>query len=364
MIIARAPLRISFAGGGTDLPAYYERHGGSVLNAAITRSVYAILSPGDYERVHLVSSDYRTVHVGDAGTSADAAGLALPCAVVQAMGLEHRASIFLTAEVPPGTGLGSSSAAVVALITAIAAHQQRSLTPAHVAELAARIEIVRLGQPIGKQDQYASAYGGVNIFDFSADGVVATPLALSPEVRAGLEARLALYFTGSTRQACSILKEQRTRTACGESRTIEALHTIKAQVRPMQAALQSGDYPGVGALLHEAWQLKRQVSTGISTSAIDVAYATARAAGALGGKITGAGGGGFLLLLVPVHAQETVRAALQPLGLRRMPFALEPRGAHPVIEQVHGVQGVGDPLSELAACIVPSAELVTINGPR
>ena len=339
LIIARAPLRISFAGGGTDLPAYYEQHGGAVLSTTISRSVYALLAPGDYEQVNITSSDYRATHAGNAGPESPSGNLALPQAVVQAMALERGVTISLSSEVPPGTGLGSSSTAAIALITAIAAYQRRVLTPAEVAELAADVEIVRLGQPIGKQDQYAAAHGGVNVFSFGKDGVTVEPVALAPEAQAGLERHLALYFTGGTRQAGSILREQRTRTVTGEARTIESLHAIKEAVVPMRRALEAGDYTRVGALLHEAWGLKRQVSSGISTSAIDEAYDAALAAGALGGKITGAGGGGFLLLLVPPAAQRGVRAALEPLGLRHMSFRLEPRGAHTVVAGDHGDHG-------------------------
>jgi D-glycero-alpha-D-manno-heptose-7-phosphate kinase len=206
-----------------------------------------------------------------------------------------------------------------------------------MAELASAVEIVRLGQPIGKQDQYAAAFGGVNIFRFEADGVEVTPVPLAPEVRRGLDSHLVLYFTGSTRQARSILQEQRLRSASGDSRTIEALHAIKAQVAPMQEALQAGDFTWMGALLHDAWQMKRRVSSGISNDAIDAAYDAARSAGALGGKITGAGGGGFLLLLVPPAAQASVRAALAPLGLRPMQFGVEPRGAHTIVADDDGL---------------------------
>jgi len=353
LIIARAPLRISFAGGGTDLPAYYEQHGGVVLSTTISRSVYALLSPGDYERINITSSDYRATYAGNAGPEGPSGNLALPQAVVQAMALERGATIALSSEVPPGTGLGSSSTAAIALITAIAAYQRRSYTPAEAAELAADIEIVRLGQPIGKQDQYAAAYGGVNLFYFNAGGVTAEPVALSAAARAGLEQHLALYFTGGTRQAGHILREQRTRTAVGEARTIASLHAIKEGVTPMRRALEAGDYAAVGALLHESWQLKRQVSSGITTDAIDVAYETARTAGALGGKITGAGGGGFMLLLVPPAARQRVQAALAPLGLRHMPFKLEPRGAHIVAGGEHGpsLEPVGGPLPSEAAAV-------------
>ncbi len=342
LVIARAPLRISFAGGGTDLPAYYEQHGGIVLSTTISRSVYALLAPGDYEQVNITSSDYRTTHAGSStlGDSEDRGGangnLSLPRAVLQAMALERGVTISLSSEVPPGTGLGSSSTAAIALITAIAAHQGRSYRPAELAELAADIEIVRLGQPIGKQDQYAAAHGGVNVFSFDKDGVAVEPVVLSDEARGGLERHLALYFTGGTRQAGHILREQRTRTATGEARTIESLHAIKEGVAPMRRALEAGDYARVGALLHASWELKRQVSSGISTAAIDVAYDTALSAGALGGKITGAGGGGFLLLLVPPVARRSVRAALEPLGLRHMPFKLEQRGAHVIVAGEHG----------------------------
>ncbi|HZS92911.1 MAG TPA: GHMP kinase [Chloroflexota bacterium] len=324
-ILARAPLRLSFAGGGTDLPAYYERYGGLVLSTTISRSAYALLAPGDYDEVHIVSSNYRTVHTDRRDSS-----LSLPWAVIRAMRVERGASIFLSSDVPPGTGLGSSSATAVALITAVAAWRGRTFSPMDAAELASRVEIVDLGQSIGKQDQYAAAHGGINLFAFGADGVRVTPVTVSDEVRRGLERHLTLYFTGSTRQAGTILKEQHARIAHGESRTMESLHALKEYVAPMYAALQAGDYTTMGALLHEAWQLKRRVSSGISTGAIDLAYDTARAAGALGGKITGAGGGGFLLLLTPPHAQDAVDTALRPLGLRRMAFTLEPRGAHTI----------------------------------
>jgi len=329
-IIARAPLRISLAGGGTDLPAYYEPHGGMVLNAAITRFVYAVLAPGGYDRLHIVWSNFRSVQGSMSGHDDRLGPMSLPWAVVEAMGLEKGASIFLASEVPQGTGLGSSSTTAAALIAAVAQFQGKVLVPSQLAELAADIEIGRLGQPIGKQDQYAAAYGGVHVFEFTRNGVTATPVRLTPGALNLLESCLALYFTGSTRQASTILQEQRARTASGEARTLESLHAIKAQVGPMRVAIEQGDVAAVGALLDEAWTLKRRVSSGISTGAIDAAYAAAREAGALGGKITGAGGGGFMLLVVPPTLQDAVEKALAPLGLQRTPFGIEPRGAHVV----------------------------------
>ncbi len=345
LVIARAPLRISFAGGGTDLPAYYERHGGLVLSAAITRSVYAVLAAGDYERLHIAASNYRTVYLDDPAAATRDERLALPRAVAAAMGLERGASVLLTAEAPAGTGLGSSSTQAAALIAAIAAFQGRAYGPRAIAELAARVEIEGLGQPIGKQDQYAAAYGGINVFAFGAGGVAVTPLTLAAGVRRGLEERLLLYFTGSTRQAGSILREQRARTAAGEAGTLAALHALKESVGPMRAALEGGDYAGMGALLDAAWGLKRRVSSGISTGAIDGAYEAARGAGAWGGKITGAGGGGFLLLLAPPEARGEIHAALSARGLRRMPFGLEGRGAHTLVVERHGATLEGDPQS-------------------
>lgn len=335
LLVVRAPLRISFAGGGTDLPAYYERHGGLVLSATISRSVYVLLAAGDYAQVQITSADYRVTSLSSGGAETAPASLTLPRAVIEAMGVERGVSIALASDVPPGTGLGSSSATAVALITALAAYQGRAYTPAEVAELAAHVEIVRLGQPIGKQDQYAAAFGGINLFSFDSAGVAITPIPLLPHVQQGLEEHLVLYFTGGTRQAGNILREQRARTAGGNTATLDSLHALKEWVAPMHAALEAGDYARIGALLHESWQLKRRVSSGISTTAIDTAYAAARNAGALGGKVTGAGGGGFLLLLVPPAAQPSVHAALSALGLRRMPFKLAPRGAHVVVRGEH-----------------------------
>lgn len=336
-IIARAPLRVSFAGGGTDLPAYYDQHGGLVLSTTIVSSVYAGLTPheGRETRIALPSGEIAPLRHTLNETVNGFDPHSLPGAVMRVMEADDALTIALSSDVPLGTGLGSSSAMAVALILAVAAAQGRLLTPGETAELASRVEIEELHQPIGKQDQYASAYGGVNIFHFQATDVRVTPIHLSLDVRATLEEHLTLYYTGNTRRANQILTEQRRRTAHNDAQTIESLHAIKGMVAPMQRALETGDMSALGRLLDEGWSMKRHVSSGITTNAIDDAYTCARAAGASGGKITGAGGGGFLLLVVPPEAKHRVREGLTALGLKEMPLLLESQGAHILIGEEH-----------------------------
>lgn len=328
---ARAPLRISFGGGGTDLAAYYERFGGFVVSAAITRYCHVSAYQPEDGGIHLISADYgvsERYHRGEA--PAVAGPLALPKAAVEHFwerGLcELGVALALSSQVPPGTGLGSSSAMAAALIRALSAYVGTSMSAAEVADLACRLEIERLGMPIGRQDQYASAFGGVNTIEFTADDTRVTALDLTPPSLTALEDRLLLFSTGQSHNSAHILHQQG-----ADSRrnpvVIESLHTIKRLAGRMCAALAAGELDCFGDLLDQSWRAKRTLSTKISSQAIDRYYAAARAAGALGGKITGAGGGGFLLLYVPPRAQRAVRAAMARAGLQEMPFSFDHSGA-------------------------------------
>ncbi len=334
MIIARAPVRISFGGGGTDLAAYYATHGGFVVSAAITRYCYVVARTPPDGSIRINSADYRTWEQFPTGIMPPVQEpLVLPKAVIEWFAerglLSEGVDLFTSAEVPPGTGLGSSSALTVALFRALAAFSGIQIDTPMIAELACALEIERLDKPIGKQDQYASAFGGLNMIEFRAEGVTVTPLDLPADVAGALSERLLLFSTGQSRDLAGILRQQRTDSGT-KPMVIERLHQLKALAHDMCTALQAADLDGFGQLLDRAWQHKRSLSSRVSSSAIDEWYAAAREAGALGGKITGAGGGGFLLLYCPLQHQSAVRAALARHGLRELAFDFDWEGAQAI----------------------------------
>lgn len=327
MVIVRAPVRISFGGGGTDLEAYYARFGGLVVSAAITRYSYVVARPSANGGVSFHSGDYHLRERYLPGALPPVSEpLALPKAAVEAFwshGIRDAGvDLYTASEVPPGSGLGSSSAMAVALSAALAAYTRAPRDPRTVADHACRLEIERLGMPIGKQDQYASAFGGLNSIEFTATGVRVEPLRLPEDTLAALSSRLLLFSTGRTRDSAAILHQQRTDSASNAA-VIESLHSIKALALAMRSALVAADLDSFGHLLHRAWQHKRDLSSKVSSPAIDAWYAAARDAGALGGKITGAGGGGFLLLYCPLARRRDVRETLVGMGLREMPFSFD-----------------------------------------
>ncbi len=340
MLIARAPVRISFAGGGTDVPDYYHQFGGTVLSTSIDKYFYVIVNYVGSGATQIISADYKTLFSLDHrnGYETDliwAGDLALPKAVLAHFGLDRGQSIFLSCEVPPGTGLGSSSAATVCLIKAFATYRGQEINKQETAELASYIEIEKMGMPIGKQDQYASAFGGLNQFDFQSDGTVkVTPLRLPQSTMDNLQEWLMLFYTGISRHSTSILEKQKASMKREEKEVLDNLHALKELVKATRASLEGGDLPTFGALLDEGWQRKKRLATNVSSEAINETYEVARAAGAIGGKITGAGGGGFLLLCCPPEHKTAVAAAMSARGLNQMYFRLESRGAHVVLDNL------------------------------
>jgi D-glycero-alpha-D-manno-heptose-7-phosphate kinase len=327
MLIARAPLRISLAGGGTDLPAYYERHPGMVISTTIDKFVYARVAANASRGAQIMSADYQMSYLHGPGVPMNWDGdLALPRATLHELGIHDGLSIFLASEVPPGTGLGSSSAMAVALVQALAVYRGLSLSRHEIAETACRIEIGKLKAPIGKQDQFAAAFGGLNAIHFSAERVAVEPLHVAPGLAERLNRRLLLFFTGTARSSATILRTQQEASSKGDQRTIDGLHAIRALADTCRGLLERGDLDGIGELVHEGWQRKRALAAGITSDRIDHLYAVAREHGALGGKITGAGGGGFLLLYCHEGRQADVVEALEALGLRRMEMGFEERG--------------------------------------
>jgi D-glycero-alpha-D-manno-heptose-7-phosphate kinase len=329
VLIARSPVRISFGGGGTDLAAYYERFGGMVVSASLNKYIYGIVTKNFDTTFQVISADYRTVlNVPTDGRpySNNNLELRLSQAIYEYFDLRMPLNVFIASEVPPGTGLGSSSTTSVTLCNIFSTLTGQMMSKQQLAEAAYEIETKRLEAPIGKQDQFAAAFGGLNCFEFTSEGVRITPLKIKPATIRTLERRIMLFYTGATRQAREILAEQREKSEQRSGRTLDALHQIKALGWQIKDAIESGRLDDFGALLHESWQHKKQLASGVTNSFIDEAYAAAGRAGAIGGKITGAGGGGFLMLYCSEDRQDDVRTVLEQLGLRQIRCAFEFEG--------------------------------------
>lgn len=328
MLIARAPVRLSFFGGGTDLPSYYERFGGAVLSTSLNKYVYVIMNVNDQDSLQITSSDYRTFYRHPPGEPLLWDGdLSLPRAVLQHFGVEHGVSTFLASEVPPGTGLGSSSSVTVALVKAISTACGLKLSKAEVARMACDIEIGKLGKPIGVQDQYASAYGGFNWMSFDASQVRVEPLPVAQDTVVRLESNLLMMFTGAAHDSAQILSHQRKAGQERNARYIDSLQAVYELAQQGRQYLLKGQLDQFGALLDQAWQHKKHFAPGVTNERIDECYQLARNNGALGGKIAGAGGGGFLVLYCEDEALNRVATALEAQGLRRMNFHFESDGA-------------------------------------
>ncbi len=328
MLIARAPMRVSFAGGGTDFESYYSQFGGLVVSAAIDKYFYVFLTVNRRENIQIMSSDYQTFHRQNAGEEMLWDGdLALPRAVLNHFNIREGLSMFLASQVPPGTGLGSSSTVTVSIIKAVSSLLGLGLSKQEVAKLACTIEIDKLGMPIGKQDQYAAAYGGINAVTFSREGIRVEPLVLSSDTLEGLESNILLFYTGAAREAVRMLSTQNDAVRAADPVVLEALHAIKVMAQEMRRCLEAGTLNMFGEILHASWERKKQLAPGISTPYIDECYEIARAHGAMGGKIAGAGGGGFLVLYCSRGAGPRVTEALERSGLKRMDFSIDFDGA-------------------------------------
>jgi D-glycero-alpha-D-manno-heptose-7-phosphate kinase len=321
-------MRVSLAGGGTDLEAYYNRYEGIVISTAINKYFYSMATMEENDDIQIISADYRALFrhtlCDDIVWNSE---LPLPTAVLHHFGICRGLSMFTASEVPPGTGLGSSSAAAVAMVRALSTLTDQPLTKAQVAETAAFIEIEKLKMPIGKQDHYASAFGGLNKITFTKSGVHVEPIHIDPHVHQLLERRLLLFFTGSSRESTSILQQQRKSTEEHDEMILTSLHKIKDFALQVQTCLEQGDLDTFALVLHKSWLEKRRLAPGLSTALVDKCYELALEYGARGGKITGAGGGGFLLLYCPEEAQMELTGVLERQGLKRMNFCFDSQGA-------------------------------------
>ena len=328
-LISRSPVRISFGGGGTDLASYYEKYGGVVVSAAINKYFYTILEIRLDDRIQLISSDLQVHHtVKDFYDLKLGKGLDIPVAVLKHFNVQRGLNLFMASEIPPGTGLGSSGAVTVNIINIINELERLKLTKGEMAELAYSIEYNELNMPIGKQDEYAAAFGGVNFMQFNKDGTVEVePLNIAKEVRVRMEDDIMLFFTGRTRESSKILKSQDKSTKDDKGEVVDSLHKIKKIAFEVKNALESGDLTEFGRLLDESWQIKKNLAKGISNPRIDKMYELAKKNGALGGKLTGAGGGGYFMVYCDKPHQKAVTKALTKEGLSPLDFHFDKKGA-------------------------------------
>jgi D-glycero-alpha-D-manno-heptose-7-phosphate kinase len=325
MIIARSPLRISLGGGGTDVPSYYQDHDGFLIAAAINRYVYVTVTRPFTQGIYLKYSEIEQVK------NVTEVKHPIMREVLAELKLKTpQIEITTLADIPSGTGLGSSGSFTTALIKALYAHYRKNIHPAQLAELACRIEIENLGEPIGKQDQYIAAIGGITEFNFLKDGsVTSAPLNLSVQTVHDLEDNLILFFTGISRSAGSILSDQVEKSKIKDSKMVDNLHFTKDLGYRSKAALLNNETRKFGELMHEHWEHKKSRSTGITSDFIDNAYNQALRSGAVGGKLVGAGGGGFLMFYA--KDKEMLRSKMAELGLEEVRFKFDFEGTKVIL---------------------------------
>lgn len=319
MIITKTPLRVSFAGGGTDLAAFYEQEDGLVISSAISLSIY--LAVHEYFENEIVLKYSKTEHVEDVDDVEHP--LIRECIRMSGVGAPIEVTSF--ADIPSkGSGLGSSSAFAVGLLKALHAHAGKNIGPEACADGACEVEIDILGEPIGKQDQYAAAYGGINSIRFRRDGSVhVNPIILTKESRRDLDERLVMFYTGITRSASAILSEQKKNTE-SEGDQFASLQAMKCIAEELEKDLGAGHVEAVAEAMHAGWLEKKKLAAKISNPQIDNWYETGISAGARGGKLLGAGGGGFFMFYCDREKQNDLREALS--DMREIPFQLESQG--------------------------------------
>lgn len=320
MIVTKTPLRMSFVGGGSDLSVFYRRFGGAVVSTAINKFVYLTINQKFDNKIRLCYSRVEE--------PASVAKIRHPLVreALQMLGINGGVEIMSTADIPAkGTGLGSSSSYTVGLLHALHAYQGHYASADRLAQECCEIEINRCGEPIGKQDQYAAAFGGFNFIQFhSDDSVSVNPIICRRETLLQLQAGTLVFYTGITRSASGILRAQQQATASEKAKQ-KILQRMVMLAHQMRDELQRNNVSTFGAMLHENWELKRSLTSQVSTSEIDAWYRLARRAGAHGGKLLGAGSGGFLMFYAPPERHDDIARELK--DLRRMQFEFEPQGS-------------------------------------
>ncbi len=318
MIITRTPFRVSFCGGGSDIPAFYQRHGGCVISTGINQYMYVSIHPY-FDKNTTVLKYSKTEAVNDID-KIDHKYFRRVLKEFNLNGIE----ITSTADIPSGTGLGSSSTFSVGLLNSLYSYLGKHVSKERLALEACELEIEKLQQPIGKQDQYAAAYGGLNFYTFNKNGsVFVDPIIMKSESISQLKSNLMMFYTGDIRSASDILKEQSKNITSGDKEAGQL--KICSMTYELKNQLENNNVDALGEILHESWIIKKSLASGITNPAIDEIYDIAIKAGAIGGKLLGAGGGGFLLFYVPSQKQQAVRDALS--SLKELPFGFDWQGS-------------------------------------
>ena len=321
MIVSRTPLRLPLGGGGTDLPSYYSKFGGSLVSVAINKYVYVILNK-NFDKS--IKASYRKIEVAE---KLDDIEHPLVRECLRLMGIHEGVEIFSMADAPGNTGLGSSSAYCVGLLNDLYAYKRKAASPQVLAEEACKIEIEILKEPIGKQDQYMAAFGGLTKIDIEKEGkvTVSSPM-LSQDSFEKLENNLLMFYTGFQRSASEVLKDQNEATKKDESAVVENLHRIKEIGAKICSSLEEGRVDDIGPLFHQHWMAKRKLSAKVSNPSIDALYETGMRNGATGGKLIGAGGGGFIVFYCP-ESKAKLRQAMAAANAPEFPFKFDFEGS-------------------------------------
>ncbi len=321
LVRARAPLRLGLAGGGTDVSPYSDDYGGLVLNATIAKFAYATIAPREDDTVELADSDKQCSWTGQAVARLEREkGLELHVGVYNRIVEEFNrgeplaVSVTTHTEAPPGSGLGSSSTLVVALVHAFCEFLALPLGEYEIARLAYKIEREDLGMAGGKQDQYAAAFGGLNLMEFYDDRVIVNPLRIKENIKAELESSLVLFHTGVSRESARIIAQQIAHVQNGERKSLEALHAAKEEAVRMKEAILTGNFDSFAQSMRSGWEAKKRMADSISNPFIDTIYEAAIAAGASAGKVSGAGGGGFMMFFVDPNRRPDVMRTLENYG--------------------------------------------------
>jgi D-glycero-alpha-D-manno-heptose-7-phosphate kinase len=329
VIVSRAPVRFSLGGGGTDLPSYYQRYGGFVVGAAIDQYVYVTANRRFYDSIRLAYSETEI--------TPDVASIRHPIfrEALRMAGIERGIELTSVADLPANSGLGSSSSFTVALLNALYTYKRNFVSSQRLAEDACVLEMERLGEPVGKQDQYIAAFGNVTALTIEQDGTVhVEPVPVRDEVLDELQNNLLIMYSGVERPAKAVLSEQGERIKKNDPATVEGMHRIKQLGREVYDLLVKGNTDQFGELLHEHWQHKRQLASKMTDPQLDEYYEAARNAGAIGGKLIGAGGGGFFMLYVRPAEKRRVLETLSARGLRPLRFRFDLDGAK-IVANLH-----------------------------
>jgi D-glycero-alpha-D-manno-heptose-7-phosphate kinase len=338
MHIGVSPVRISFAGGGTDLPEYYNSFNGCVLGTTINKFTYVMIHPRSDETFQSFSPDFQKhskpkkldkIEIED--------GTEISSAIIKSLNYKKGLDIIMCSDVPGGSGLGASSSLAVNLINTLNFTNGKKLQPKKIAETAFEIERNVLNWPMGKQDEYLTAFGGLNFFKFSKNRVSSKNINITKQTQSELQNNLLLFFVGTTRKSSSILQKQIKRITTKNQQTLDSLHFVKNLADSLFTSLNNSDITKFGELLHDGWIAKKNFSPNVSNQKIDKIYKYALKHGALGGKLTGAGGGGHLLLYVEKRKQKSIIPKMEKIGLTNIPFLFHQKG--PQIFNLHQFLG-------------------------